>query len=76
MSISCSDAVAMVVADVRESYPEISETDAIEHVLDTVTLNGNVPGAEEFFDYGDELSEAYKVVLTESFAPIDVQNGK
>lgn len=76
MSISYSDAIAMVVADVRESYPEISEADALEHVFNTITVNGKVPGAEELVDYGDELSEAYKVVLTESYAPIDMKSGK
>lgn len=49
------EAIKMVADDTRNSYPELTDDEAIEHVRNTVHLD-NVDG-------DDELAMAYRFVL-------------
>lgn len=51
-------AVELVIEDTRQSFPEISPVDAIEHTLDTLN-----PEDLCFNDEQDELYQAYRLVL-------------
>jgi hypothetical protein len=60
--------IALVVADVRQSYEEATEREAIEHVLDTLRLpeEPGCPGCfplDEDAENPDELTAAYRAVL-------------
>lgn len=59
----------LVANDQRESYPDMTDDEAIAHVVNTICLPGEeAPGAYPLTDYGDELTEAYRVVLSEGRA--------
>ena len=50
-----AEAIKLVADDVRESYPELTDEQAIEHVRNTVFLDDV---------YGDDdLAQAYRLVL-------------
>ncbi|GEB46921.1 hypothetical protein MTE01_28660 [Microbacterium testaceum] len=60
--------IALVVDDVRKSYEEFTEREAIAHVLDTLRLpeEPGCPGCfpiEEDAENPDELTAAYRAVL-------------
>jgi hypothetical protein len=59
--LSYDEAVALVAADVRKSYPELSYREAVNRVVDTVALR-SVRG-------DDQLATAYRVVLARHTAP-------
>ena len=59
--LSYDEAVALVAADVRESYPEFSYREAVDYVVETVALDSV---------YGDgQLEDAYRVVLARHKLP-------
>jgi len=49
------EATKMVADDTRNSYPELTDEQAVEHVQNTVRL--------EDVDGDDELAQAYRFVL-------------
>lgn len=51
------EAVELVTADVRESYPDMSYIEAVEHVRSTLAV-------EDIYDEGsDVLAAAYRIVI-------------
>lgn len=63
-----AEAVKLVTADQNESVFEgeepFTEETAVAHVRNTISLEGGVLGAVALVDYGDRLTEAYRIVLT------------
>jgi hypothetical protein len=59
-------AVHLVVADQRQSYPKMADWEAVGHALGTLTLPGEgcVGGSELDGDESDPLFRAYKLILS------------
>lgn len=55
------EAVALVAADVRRSYPELSYREAVAHAVQTIGLDA--------IEGDDRLADAYRVVLARHTAP-------
>lgn len=64
-TLSLHDARQMVVADWRESYPEMTDAEAIAHTHDVLCLPGtpHTRSTDQVQMDGTELAEAYCVVL-------------
>lgn len=63
-SMTTEEAYRLVIADQRESYPEMTEDEAIQHVFETISLDDvNTYGAIAPHD-DDPIAEAYRIVLT------------
>lgn len=57
-------AVEIVVADQRESYPDMSASEAIAHAQNTVDPDG-------LYDYGDDNYQAYTTVFAAEQSELD-----
>lgn len=66
-TMDLSRAIDLVTQDQRESSPDMSRAEAVKHARDVISLPGKfTPGTVELDDQGDELSQAYRVVLSAS----------
>lgn len=62
-----SRAIEMVAEDQQISLSESTPQEVAQYVRGTIHLPGHfAPGSAELEDMGDELSEAYRLVLTSS----------
>ena len=69
LKLQCNEAYALVVADVRESYPEMSWDEAASHAYDTVTLVSPAPVGATTLDHdGSRLAWAYQIFLEDQNA--------
>lgn len=70
-SLTFADAVRMVAADQRASWPDMSDAEAVFHVRDTMRLPEEPPvmGAYPMDDDGTPLARAYRVVLASQEEP-------
>lgn len=65
--MNLSRAIDLVTQDQRESFPDMSRDESVKHARDVISLPGKfTPGTVELDDQGDDLSRAYRVVLSAS----------
>lgn len=69
-------AKARVADDTRDSYPDMTDEEAIRHARDVISLDSSGPGWVQFENSGDAaLDEAYRLVLAadeaELFGPAE-----
>lgn len=57
-------AIELVGADYRDGGEEWTDEEIVAHVRNTISLDGSVPGSVALVDYEDELTEAYRTIIT------------
>lgn len=57
------EAVELVGEDYRSNGEEWADAEIIAHVQNTISLNGETPGAVALVDYNDKLTEAYRTII-------------
>lgn len=69
------EATQRVAAEYQDAYPDLDASNLREvarYVRDVITLDDPAPvGAATLIDYGDALSDAYRVVLEATDAEVD-----
>jgi hypothetical protein len=66
------DAIAIVAADQRQGYPDMTDAEAVAHVRNTVTFSDPAPvGAYPLDDDGSDEATAYRMVLSATDADLD-----
>ena len=69
LNLPIHEAYALVIEDVRESYPDMSWKKALDHVWDTITLVSPAPAGATTLDHdGSRLAWAYQMVLEDQSA--------
>ena len=59
------EAVELVFEDYMSGADEDwTREEVIAHVRNTISLDGDTPGSVGLVDYGDRLTEAYRLILT------------